>query len=100
MDMASHQEQAAVAAQQQAPQAADAVGQADTKDEAVSAAQQAAVYAQKGGGRDDQPSRHHGTRRHYLGRGQFRRTSRGNVLPRPQIRTRHHHHQVEFESYE
>ena len=46
MDMATHQEQAANAAQQ-AQEAADAAGAADTEDEAVSAAQQAAAYAQK-----------------------------------------------------
>jgi hypothetical protein len=46
MDMATHQEQAANAAQQ-AQEAADAAGAADTEDKAVSAAQQAAVYAQK-----------------------------------------------------
>ena len=46
MDMATHQEQAATAAQH-AQEAAEAAGAADTEDEAVSAAQQAAVYAQK-----------------------------------------------------
>lgn len=44
--MASHQEQAATAAQN-AQQAAEAAGAADTETEAVSAAQQAAVYAHK-----------------------------------------------------
>ncbi len=46
LDMATHQEEAATAAQH-AQEAADAAGAADTEDEAVSAAQQAAVYAQK-----------------------------------------------------
>jgi hypothetical protein len=46
MNMVKHQEQAASAAQQ-AQEAADAAGAADTEDEAVSAAQQAAAYAQK-----------------------------------------------------
>jgi hypothetical protein len=46
MDMAKHQEQAANAAQL-AQEAADAAGAADTEVEAVSAAQQAAAYAQK-----------------------------------------------------
>jgi hypothetical protein len=46
LDMATHQEQAATAAQH-AQEAAEAAGAAGTEDEAVSAAQQAAVYAQK-----------------------------------------------------